>query len=194
MANIIKVLWVIIALAVYHIDAAALQNSQKDDLDALSTKEGDQTAATYKTIEHLTVNESKVIIDLYSPQNSNGQNHGEVPKNESANKPLVQLVINRSDADELNKNNENVPINESVPINENVPNNENQMTKTISTSSASPLQLIPPASVNASIAQLEKETTQKQGQIIIRYEFSFQLNVYTFSMYSYWHVPVIKSN
>lgn len=192
MANIIKVLWVIIALAVYHIDAAALQNSQKDDLDALGTIEGDQTA--YKPIEHLTVNESKVIIDLYSPQNSNGQNHGEVPKNESANKPLVQLVINRSEADELNKNNGNVPINESVPINENVSINENQMTETVSTSSASPLQLIPPATVNASIAQLEKETIQKQGQIIIRYEFSFQLNVCTFSMDSYWHVPVIKSN
>lgn len=188
MANIMKVLLVIIALAVYHIDAAALQNSQTVDLDTLGTKEGDQTAASYKPIEHLTVNESKVIIDLYSPQNSNEQNHGEVPKNESANKPLVQLVINHSDANEFNKNNANVPINENTPI------NENQMTETISTTSASPLQLIPPASVNASIAQLEKETIRKQGQIIIRYEFSFQLNVYTFSMYSYWHVPVIKSN
>lgn len=176
MANIINVFWVIAAFAVYNIHAAALQQKQINDLDELATKEGDQTAASYRPIEpeHLTVNESKVIIDLYTPQNPHELIYSDELKNETAKKPalpFVQLVINQPEADGSNQSTVEENDGDSVQI------NENQTTEHIRTTSSS-LQLIPPALVSPAIAQLKQESKQKQGQIIIRYDFFFSsLNI-----------------
>lgn len=148
-------LFFVIAFAVGRINAAALQTSDTFDLDGTTNKEIE--AATYQPIEpgHVTVNESKVIIDLYSPHESTPSEPFKDESDKNAT-PFVQVVINQPNASG------------SSTIRE----GEIAATEVPHTAAASnPLQLIPPASVNATIKELEKESKQKQGQIIIRYAF-----------------------
>lgn len=125
-------LFFVIAFAVARINAAALQTSETVDLVGTPNKEID--AATYNPIEpgHVTLQESKVVFDLDTPQQSYESTPSVSPKEETD--------------------------------------------KNVATEAVNTLQLIPPASVNASIKQLEKESKQNQGQIIIRYAFSSNLN------------------
>lgn len=159
MAHVLKVFCVIISLAVWNIHAAALQTS---DLD---TTDGDQVASSYQPIEPepSTVNQSSVVIDLYTPETVH-----ESRQSVSAEKPAspsVQFFINQPDADASGP---------STEANQMIDNN----------TTPSSLQLIPPALVNASIDKLE-DSKRRQGQIIIRYaNFQFKLrNVTRFRHY-----------
>lgn len=157
-------IWVIV-IAIYRIDAATLQKSETLDLDESNTKDGEQIgAATYKPAnqDHIAINDSKVIIDMYAPQKPLDPKPSEPNKVESGDRivtPFAQVIINQPDTIESST--------AKIHDNTEIPATEKPLTVATATS-----HLIPPASVNASIAQLEKESKQKQGQIIIRYEFS----------------------
>lgn len=154
-------LFFVIALAVGRINAAALQTSETIDLDGTTSKEFD--SATYRPNEpgYVTVNESKLIIDLYTPQQTHESTPSEALRDEfdKSVTPFVQVVINQPNASGSSAIKDDEIASTEVPQ-----------------TSVNPLQLIPPASVNATIKQLEKESRQKQGQIIIRYAFSSNLN------------------
>lgn len=184
MANILKIIWVIIAFDVCQNRAASLQKGKTVDLDAYATKEDDgEQVDTYRPIEpeHLTVNESKVVIDLYTPHE---QSKARTASNQESAQPFVQLVINQPETDasknakERDEDGGGGDGGDDGNANEQI--NENQTTEKVVKPTASPLQLIPPAAVNATIAQLEKEVKHKQGQIIIRFAlFPFLSNFYT---------------
>lgn len=154
-------LFFVIALAVGRINAAALQTSETIDLDGTTSKEID--SATYRLNEpgYVTVNESKLIIDLYTPQQTHESTPSEALRDESDKNvtPFVHVVINQPNVSSSNAIKDDEIATTEVPP-----------------AAVNPLQLIPPASVNATIKQLEKESKQKQGQIIIRYAFFSNLN------------------
>lgn len=168
-SRIIPIFWVIV-FAVGKINAAVLQANETIDLDVAINK--DESTAANKTNEsgHLTVNDSKVIIDLYSSAQLQASTPSKSLKDESADKnvtPLVQLVINQPDSIGSNVPSKN-------PITE-IPATENPDPP------ANPSPLIPPASIDASINKLEKDAVQKQGQIIIRYEFFYVPSCFLFA-------------
>lgn len=138
-------LFFVITFFVGTINAAALQTSETTDLDGIANKESSD-ATTYHPIEPGHVDDAKVTFDLYPSQ----QPHESTPLKDESDKN-VQLVINQPNASGPNAIREGEIIATEIP------------------QAANPLQLIPPASVNATIKQLEKESKQKQSQIIIRY-------------------------
>lgn len=150
MASILSVfsLILVIALAVGQIHAAAFKPTDLDD----SNVNKNETSSVYKSIdeEHLTVNESKVVIDFYTPAQPT-ESSELTDKNAT---PFAQLVINQP--------------NESA-VKQQQPNAQNSGQPIVENTKANSLQLIPPADVNPSI-KLQKDSPQKQGQIIIRYE------------------------
>lgn len=154
-------LWVMITLAMYRIDAASLQKSETVDLEDTSTKDGDQMgAAAYKSDnqQHIAINDSKVIIDMYAPNKPLESKPSEAIKAESGDSndtPFLQVAISQPE-----------PVASSSAKTHDI--NEIPTTEKPPTTAGTTTHLIPPASVNASIAQLEKESKQKQGQIIIR--------------------------
>lgn len=213
--RVFLLIWVI-ACVLGKIEAATLQ---KREITESNEKNDDETAASYGAFEqeHIAVNDSKVIIDLYTPtQRPHELKPDESLKGETtADKsvtPFVQVVIHQPDAIGFGTTNDaqfSPTTNDVEPV-----------TQAPSTTAHSQLQLIPPASVNASIKQLEKESKQKQGQIIIRYAFlnpiffhSFRnyrekwfpsirfirwkikfLGTLSFILLSYGHVPVVKDD
>lgn len=162
-------LFFVIAFSVGRINAAALQTSETIDLDDTTSKEID--SATYRPNEpgYVKMNESKVIIDLYTPQQTHESTPSETLKDESDKNvtPFVQVVINQPNAS-----------GSSV-----IKDDDEIATTEVQQTAVNPLQLIPPASVNATIKQLEKESKQKQGQIIIRYALFSNLN-FTFFLFA----------
>ncbi|XP_031637612.1 uncharacterized protein LOC116350037 [Contarinia nasturtii] len=150
----------VIIFAVGQINAAALQPTKTLDLDD-SNLNKNETSSTYKSIEeeHLTVNESKVVIDFYTPSQPNESN-GDLKSTDKNVTPYVQLVINQPNESS------------SSTTEQQQSNTDSQISElpTVESSKENSLQLIPPADVNASINKLEKDSPQKQGQIIIRYE------------------------
>lgn len=156
MAKTLRVLvkFLVIALAVSQINAAALQINGSTDLGR------SETASSY----HLSENEPNdhVIVDLFDPSPAddtkfNIRSMGDDSIDKTGT-PFVQVVINQNQSNASG----------STSTEQSVPNDENPIVETPQ-STVSPLQLIPPASVNASIDKLENDSTQKQGQIIIRY-------------------------
>lgn len=150
-------LFFVIAITVDRINAAALQTSETSDLDDTSRKGNDAPAYRSNEQGYVTVNESKLVIDLYRSQ----QPHESTPShslNEESDKnasPFVQVVINQPNASA---------------------NKDDEIAATDDSTASNPSQLIPPASVNATIKEIEKESKQKQGQIIIRYTLFSNLN------------------
>lgn len=153
--------WVI-ACVICKIQAAAVQqNSVTGDLNGKINDDAEQSA-TYGPFEtdHYATNDSKVIIDLYTP--TQRPKPKESPKNESAEKnatPFVQLMITNKEV-----------IKDATPKSDEIAEKTTTTTPKIPTSTGrNRLPLIPPASVNASIRKFEHDSKQKQGSIIIRY-------------------------
>lgn len=170
MAIIWRLCLLIIGCAVCKIQAAALQTTELIQANGKSNENADETVSTYQPSEdeHIAVNDSKVIIDLYKPNqrvheaNSDEKGNDELSSSAAVNKnvkPFVQVVINQQDSGFVPEPTKDIPFSEDLT------------TEASPTTGSDPLQLIPPASVNASIKQFEKESKQKQGQIIIRYAF-----------------------
>lgn len=169
MAIIWRLCLLIIGCAVCKIQAAALQTTETIDVNGKTNENADETESTYRPSEddHIAVNDSKVIIDLYSPNQrvheTKSDENGSVESSSAAVKknvtPFVQVVINQPDSGIVSEPTKDIPF------------IENLSTEASPTTGSDPLQLIPPASVNASIKHSEKESKQKQGQIIIRYAF-----------------------
>lgn len=156
----------LIGCIVYEIHAAALQTTEtnNDENDQNDDETTTTTTTTHKPLEneHIDVNNSKVVIDLYTPNQT--FNSDEIQQNDTTTTaknvtPFVQVVIKQSDTEIVSD------VTSDIQINDNVTESTSPTLET------DPLQLIPPASVNASIKQIEKESKQKQGQIIIRYAF-----------------------
>lgn len=161
MATAIKYVLLLLAMnvSVYKINAATLQRSEAYDLEEPVKTDDNSPAAPSKAEEesHLTVNQSKVIIDIFKPRSQQAnRNEAENGQPSEPIAPFAQLVINSQKPidDDDTKDDNKTEIQNDQP-DSNVHNGN---------------QLIPPASVNASIAQLA-ENKQKQGQIIIRYAF-----------------------
>lgn len=145
----ISVLFLVITFVVGTINAATLQINGSTDLEEGDLNEN-ETTSSYQPRDKDPMNDQKVIIDLYKPS-------------QAQETTLSELM----DDDLIDKNASDLTTTEKY-----VPNDEIPIVETLQTT-ASPLQLIPPASVNASIDKLEKDSTQKQGQIIIRYAIFF---------------------
>lgn len=145
----------VIAFTVGRINAAALQTSETSDLDDSSKKENDAPAYRSNEQGYVAVNESKLVIDLYRSQQPHESTPSHLLSEESDKNasPFVQVVINQPNA-----------------------NKGDEIAATDDSTANSSSQLIPPASVNATIKEIEKESKQKQGQIIIRYTFFSNLN------------------
>lgn len=146
--------WVI-TLTVAIVNAAVLQTKETIDLDGTSNK-NEQTVASYRSIEpeHLAVKDPKVIIDLYTPQQPYQIKSSELMKDEDNFSPFSELVNNQPNVSDLETH--------KHLSSDEVPN-----------TTVNPLQLIPPASVNASIDKIDPESKQQQSQIIIRYVLFF---------------------
>lgn len=160
---------IVITVSVYDIQTAAIEALKNVDLvESVNSTEKQSAQDTEKLTdnnnEHLILNNSKVVIDLYGPLSTSTKSESmDTDENaENGNKlPLVQLIINEA----------NEATTETIPV---------KLPNTINDSSVSPTEtendqvqnsLIPPATVNASIAQLTNSNgMQKQGQIIIRYK------------------------
>lgn len=146
----------ILSLTINKINAAVIPPS--NDLE--STPNNVEFA---KEQEHVTVNESKVIIDLYSTSLSAHETHSnEASENatQTIKTPFLQVVINQPEVEATPRNEQNSMIETSTTqkpsVNSATPQNAQQL-------------LIPPATVNANIAQLPNPAEKhKQGQIIIR--------------------------
>lgn len=149
------VIFFVIAFAVCKTNAAALQINGSTDLEEASNK--NETASSYQPSEKDPTDNEKVIIDLYKPSQPHETKYSKLTDDDSIVKnatPFVQVVVDQSNASELTSTEMYVP-NDSIV--------EQPQT------TASPLQLIPPASVPPSIDKLDRDSSQKQGQIIIRY-------------------------
>lgn len=162
-------LWIITSL-ICKLNAAAIKN----DLNQTAVNEDDeQKASTYHhSQEYLTMNDSKVVIDLFTPT-ARPTNDSESNDEQKAT-PIVQLVINKpnligieKDADNTTISAATAPMTTTTTTTTTTPSPTTQTS--ITTVTHSPL--IPPASVNASIKQYDKDAKTKQGQIIIRYAF-----------------------
>lgn len=160
-------LWMITSLTC-KLNAAAIKNDLNQT--AVNDDDDEQKASTYHhSQEYLTMNDSKVVIDLFTPTsrptNDSTSNDDQTDKKAT---PLVQLVINKPNI--IEKDAENTTSLSTTPITTTIKTTTTKTTTTPSpTTQHSPL--IPPASVNASIKQLDKGPTTKQGQIIIRYAY-----------------------
>lgn len=168
----------VIAGSICKLNAAALKDSTTIDLNQTAVGDVEQTATTYHGQEHLTMNDSKVIIDLYTPtsrptddlKSINEHTDDTVVKKTT---PLVQLVINKPNEIE-NEDNTTASTSISTSATSTTAIKATTTTTKIPTTqrpktTVSHSPLIPPASVNATIKQLDKGSKTKQGQIIIRY-------------------------
>lgn len=155
-------------LLITEISAAALpDDSEVDESTATTSTEAVQQTEKNAS-EHLTVNGSKVKIDVFSEHSNNTAHHDE---------PLIQVVINQS---------EPAATTETPKASDNAPTTATEQTK----KPENPL--IPPALVNANIAKLpNSEGAHKQGQIIIR--FAFKLPIYRAKIHQshHYHVAII---
>lgn len=165
----------VIASSIGKLNAAALKSSENVDLNRTIVSDDAHLASTYGQ-EHLSMNDSKVIIDLYTPTSRpiNNSKSNDEHSEESAIKkvsPLVQLVINKPSAIEGGDSTtatsaSSTSISTTTTVTEEIPTTQSSMKPQTNTP------LIPPATVNASIKQLSNNSTiQKQGQIIIRFAF-----------------------
>lgn len=184
MASRIKTVYlilIVITVSVYDIQTAAIEALKNVDLvESVNSTEKQSAQDTEQLTdnnnnEHLILNNSKVVIDLYGPLSTSTKSESmDTDENaENGNKlPLVQLIINEA----------NEATTETIPIK--LPNTSNDSSESPTETETDQVQnsLIPPATVNASIAQLTNSNgMQKQGQIIIRYEnyvnFRFQIKL-----------------
>lgn len=158
-------LWMITSL-ICKLNAAAIKN----DLNQTAVNEDDeQKASTYPHIqEYLTMNDTKVVIDLFTPT-ARPANDSK-PNDEQKATPIVQLVINKPNI--IEKGAENTTISTSttpMTTTTTTTTTPSPTTQRALSTTATHSPLIPPASVNASIKQYDKDAKTKQGQIIIRY-------------------------
>lgn len=149
----------VLSCGVFKVDAAAVPIT--DDLE-ITTNDTDVP----NTENHVTVNESKVVIDFYPPSSSNHELHSAIStEHKAANQtPILQVFINQPDMESTHKV-ESTTTEEPTQTTTKPPKVDVEPSKI---ENAQQL-LIPPASVNANIAQLPNPTEKhKQGQIIIR--------------------------
>lgn len=163
-------LWMITSL-ICKLNAAAIKN----DLNQTAVNDEDEQKAStnHHSQEYLTMNDTKVVIDLFTPTSrpTNDSKSNDEPTDRKAT-PIVQLVINKPNIIEKDADNATTTA-ATTPM--------TTTTTTTTTTTPSPTTqhsvttvhspLIPPASVNASIKQFDKEPKTKQGQIIIRYAY-----------------------
>lgn len=181
MIRVWLLLWLIASL-ICKLNAAALKDSKTIDLNQTTVSDDEQTATTYHGQEHLTMNDSKVIIDLYTPTSrpTNDSTSNDGNADDSVVKkttPLVQLVINKPNVIETVDNTTASTSTTSITSTTTDKTTTTPTTTTKNPTTQRPITtnahtpLIPPASVNASIKQLDKGSKSKQGQIIIRYAY-----------------------
>lgn len=174
-------LWVITGL-ICKLNAAAIKDGKSIDLNETAVNSDDEkTASTYNhSQEHLTMNNSKVVIDLFTPTSrpsTDSKSNDEHTDKKTT--PIVQLVINKANVIDNADNTTTSASNKTISTSTTTPSPTTQHSTT--TVAHSPL--IPPASVNASIKHSDKEPKSKQGQIIIRYAYNFDC----FASFSFPH-------